>query len=404
MGSEVIRALAEEVAEACADPRYARLKSLWTRHNRLEKVEKIPVAVFLHRGYTETWKELVPPEELVSVDQLERDVELQLRQKLFRHRRIPDDFVLLPTVWIEAVRPAAPDRLWGVALPHVSVDDPRGAYTFEPVIREEADLARLRYPSYQWDREATARRIERARDLVGDLLPVKVLSEELRGNMGEQLVEFLGWEGFLYGFAERPRLVHRLMDFLTEGFVRYHQDREAQGVVDAEESWWFRIHYEELPPDLPPNTLRACWIYITAQTTGGISPAMYEEFIQPYNERLARIFGENRVYYHGCEDLTRKIDVIRRLPNLRRFHVSPWTDLRVAAEKLGDGMVLETHCNPATTTLSLDRGQMRREIKHIVDVAGDRIVDVNLSDIQTVGGNPEILTAWAQIAQELSVR
>ncbi len=51
-----------------------------------------------------------------AADPLERDVELQLRQKLFRHRRIPDDFVVLPTVWLEAVRPTAPDRLWGVAL------------------------------------------------------------------------------------------------------------------------------------------------------------------------------------------------------------------------------------------------------------------------------------------------
>jgi hypothetical protein len=404
MSNAVIRSLAAEVAAASAEPRYARLKSLWTRHNGLRKVEKIPVQVFLHRGYTETWKELIPPETLVSHDPLEREIELQLRQKLYRHHNIPDDHVLVPTIWLTPVRPANAEPLWGVALPHVEADDPKGAYAFEPIVRDESDLAKLRYPRFSWDRPATEALVERARELTGDILPVKVLTEDLRANPGERLVEFLGWEGFLFGLAENPRLVHALMDFLTEGFVRFHLDREAQGVLDAEESWWYRIQYEDLPDGTPTNRLTSSWVYITAQTTGGISPAMYAEFIQPYNERIARLFGEGRVYYHGCEDLSRKIDVIRALPNLRRFHVSPWTDLRVAVEKLGDTMVLETHVNPATTTLSLDEAQMRRELRAITEVAGDRIVDINLSDVQTVGGDHRILTRWAEIAQELAAR
>ena len=399
---DVIRSLAAEVAAASADQRYAGLKSLWSRHNRLERTEKIPVQVFLHRGYTETWKELIPPESLVATDPLEREVELQLRQKLFRHERIHDDHVLLPTIWLEPARPANAPPLWGVEIAHVEADDPGGAYAFDPIVRTEADLAKLSVPRFVWDEAATGERVARARELVGDLLPVKVLSEDLRGNPGERLVDFLGWEGFLFGLAENPRLVHGLMERLTEGFVQFHLDREARGVVDAEESWWFRVQYEDLPPGTPADRLASCWIYITAQTTGGISPAMYAEFIQPYNERIARLFGEGRVYYHGCEDLGPKIDIIRQLPNLRRFHVSPWTDLRLAAEKLGDSMVLETHVNPATTTLSLNRDQMRREIAAIVEVAGDLVIDINLSDVQTVGGDPKILTAWAEIAQELS--
>ena len=40
-----------------------------------------------------------------------------------RHRYIPDDFVLLPTIWLQPVRPAAPAPLWGVELPRISVGD-----------------------------------------------------------------------------------------------------------------------------------------------------------------------------------------------------------------------------------------------------------------------------------------
>jgi hypothetical protein len=57
--------LADRVLQAAADPRYDSLKEIWTGHNRLERQRKTPVSVFLHGGYTNTWRELIPPEELV---------------------------------------------------------------------------------------------------------------------------------------------------------------------------------------------------------------------------------------------------------------------------------------------------------------------------------------------------
>ncbi len=96
--------LSERVVEAAADPRYVTLKDMWTRHNRLEKVAKTPVYVCLKRG-TEananpvTWSELIPYETRISTDPLELDIEVQLRQKLYKHDHIPDDEVLVPTIW-----------------------------------------------------------------------------------------------------------------------------------------------------------------------------------------------------------------------------------------------------------------------------------------------------------------
>lgn len=402
--SEIIQNLVEEVCEACSDSRYRRLKSMWTRHNRLEKVEKVPVSVHLHRGHTQTWKELIPPEQIESQDPLERDVELQLRQKLFRYRHIPDDDVLLPTIWLDPVRPAQAGPLWGVELERVRPDDPRGAYTFRPIVRQEADLARLHFPEYDVDDKTTAILVERARELVDDALPVKLWTDEVGQSPGELLPQFLGWEGFLYALTEHPNLVHKLMDFLTRGIIHYQCDREAKGAVDAESSWWYRVHYEELPPDEPANRLSSCWAYIAAQPTGIISPAMYTEFVHPYNERIVGLFGRERVYYHGCEDLTAKIDIISTLPGLRRFDVSAWTDLPTAVDKLGQRVVLEVQVHPGDTILTGNSDDMRRAIERIMAVAGDCIIDINLSDVETVNGNPAILTTWATIAQDVVTR
>jgi len=190
--STVLRELAHQVREACAHPRYGQLKAVWTRHNRLQKVGKIPVSVHLHRGYTRTWKELIPPERLLSRDPLERNLELQLRQKLYRHHEIPDDDVLLPTIWLEPVRPSGEERLWGVALQRATPDDPKGAYTFLPIVREEADIAKLHYPRFEVDEPATQLLVDRARDLLGDLVPVKLFSDEIRESPGERIIDFLG--------------------------------------------------------------------------------------------------------------------------------------------------------------------------------------------------------------------
>jgi hypothetical protein len=402
MANLVIRDLVQEVKAACADPRYTRLKEMWTRHNRLERAAKIPVSVHLHRGYTETWKELIPPARLLSPDPLARDVEVQLRQKLFRYHHIPDDDVVLPTLWFTPVRPAGQGPLWGVALPKADTHDPAGAYTFEAAVRDEADLAKLRVPRYEIDEAATEALLERVRELVDDQLPVKLVTDELFPNPTEHLVNFLGWDGFLYGFVERPRLVHRLLDFLTEGFISYQREREARGGVDAEGTWGYRVHYEELPPNADPKRLSSCWAYVAAQSTGTISPAMYAEFIHPYNERIVGLFGPRRIYYHGCEDLTPKIDIIATLPGLRRFHVSAWTDLATAVAKFECRVVLEAHVNPGKTVMVDGSAEMREDLRRIVAVAGDSVVDINLADIQTVRGDPSILTTWASIAQEVT--
>ena len=397
----VLQDLAQQVAEACASPRYAQLKAMWTRHNRLEKVEKIPVSVHLHRGDTPTWRELIPPAQLHLLDPFERNLELQLRQKLFRHREIPDDDVLLPTLWLDPVRPAGEDRLWGVPLRRAMPSDPKGAYTFLPIVADEADLGRLQYPRYEIDAPATQRLVDRARELVGDLLPVKLWTDQVRESPGERIIDFLGWDGFLYGLVEHPKLIHAMMEFLTEGMTHYQRDRERQGAVDAEASWLWRVHYEELPAEESPRLLRSCWAYIAAQATGTISPAMYAEFIHPYNVRMVGLFGPRRIYYHGCEDLTPKLEILASLPGLRRFDVGAWTDLAACVRKFERRVVLEVQVHPGETLLVHGPAEMRKALEGIVAIAGDCIFDINLSDVETVNGNPNILGEWARLAQEV---
>ncbi len=428
-----IQGLVERVEAAVADARYAPRKEMWTRHNRLEKQPKVPVSVFLHGGYTYTWHELIPPDNLVSRGPLERAIELQLRQKLYRHEHIPDDDVLLPTVWIRSARPqsnatgpgslgelasnvnpllrqdadahATEDtRLWGLPFRRMQTGDAGGAYKVDPVVTSEGDMADLHHPAYEVDADRTRVLFERVTEMVDGRLPVKIETDELGASPSETVVDLMGIEPVLYGVIDNPAFVHKMMEFVTDGYVRYHRQREASGQIDAEESWKYRIHYEALPSDEDSHRLGQSWTYISAQSLSGLSPGMFDEFLQPYHARLAEVLGHQRVYFHGCEDLTRKIPIIRRLPNLRRFHVSPWTNLGTAVDELGQDFVLEVHVHTAETLLVHTPDQMRENLERIMSIAGRSVIDINLSDIETVNGNPSLLTTWAQIAQEVTAR
>lgn len=429
---DVLTGLVADVLEACADPRYEALKNMWTRHNRLEKVDKIPVSIHLHGGYPVIWQELIPADQLVCIDPLAKAIELQLRQKLYRHNSIPDDNVLLPTIWLNPVKPSAAvegafqevratggheisaaegaehtgltemAQLWGLPFKVQQTSANGGAYKVEPVVIIEDDMSGLRHASYVIDEKATQSVVDQAIELVSGRLPVKIASDEVRASPSETVVSLMGMDAILYGVYDQPELLHKMMDFITDGTIAYQRSREAAGAVDAEESWSYRTHFEYLPEGANPGDLKNHWTYISAQSLCGLSPTMYEEFLQPYHERMSAVLGEDRVYYHGCEDLTKKIPIIRKLPNLRRFHISAWTDLEAAVDQLGREFVLESNVHGPDTWSVYSPADVRQSLQNIVDVAGDAITDINVTDVETTFGDPSKLTRWAEIAQEVT--
>ncbi|MDP6667292.1 MAG: uroporphyrinogen decarboxylase family protein [Dehalococcoidia bacterium] len=429
--------LAERVEEAAADPRYAPRKEMWTRHNRLEKVAKTPVYVCLKRGRGTnanpvTWSELIPLDTRVSTDPMESDIELQMLQKLYKHDNIPDDEVLLPTIWIDPVRPVAgatgasgdpaqgddtggssdfegmdakqAARLWGLEFREVrSGDDPGSAYAVDPVVTTEADLAKLKRPQFTIDKDATTERVERASELVGGRLPIALRLDEVGYAPTEVMISLMGMEAVLYGVYDRPEFIHRIMEFITDAMIEYHLEREKAGGVDSEQTWGYRMPYEEIPTGADRYSLELGWASIAAQSMVGLSPAMYEEFAQPYHERLAQVVSKDRIYYHGCEDLTKKLSIIRKLPNLRRFHISPWTDVEAAVDELGRDFVMEVVGHPDTLHVQTET-EMRDWLERTMEIAGDSIFDLNLGEIETVFGDPSVLRRWAEIAQDVAER
>ena len=401
MPSRLLCDLADEVLEVWQSERIQRRRRMWAKHIRGEKVEKVPVIVFLIWGDRALWKEILP-DDPVSSDPLEADLELQLKQKLWKWRLIPDDDLIRPWVGLPLPRPPDAGPLWGVELP-LERRAARGSSRPVPVVKTLDDLGRLGVPRFRWEESTRRELLERARALLDERGPIFFHSNEMGESPFEHARRMCGMEALFLGVIDQPRFVHGVMEFVTDTMVRYHREREAAGFVSAEGSWRrCKVRWDEVPDDSLRLRLKEVWAYVSAQSAAPLSPAQYAEFLQPYHARVADLFG--KVYYHGCEELTRKIDIIAALPNLRRFHISPWTDLGAAARKLGRRFIIEKHVHSPNVLFAFTPEEMRRELRRALETAGDLLMEIHLSDITTIEGEPERLRRWATVAQEETAR
>jgi hypothetical protein len=134
----------------------------------------------------------------------------------------------------------------------------------------------------------------------------------------------------------------------------------------------------------------------------GVSPAMFGEFIFPYQVPLMEKFG--LVCYGCCEGVHARLDYLLRVPHLRRISVSPWADQRKLAERLGRNYIFSRKPNPAQVCVSFNEDAIRADLRETLSIAGHGVLEIILKDTHTVQHKPERLTRWVEIALEEAQR
>ena len=204
------------------------------------------------------------------------------------------------------------------------------------------------------------------------------------------------------GKSRRPRSIQEKESSALDGIISYEREREQAGAVDSSTSWFGHVPVHDIIPAGEEQLLKHCWAYVHAQSSASLSPEMYAEFIQPYNAEIAALVGYT--YYHGCEDLSKKCAVIKDLPGLRLFHVSPWTPARPIAECFGTGCVLEVHSHPTGVLYTYTDAEIREELQTRSDEVGDAPHTSALADVEEVSGKTDKLIRWAELAQDAAHR
>ena len=400
----ILRDLAQQVMVASAQPKYAERIRLWTDHNSLERTR--PLVLVSCGRYAAYEYEII---EYECTDPVFRDIEFQLRSKLFNDW-IDDDSILQP--WVQ-VRAEFADRGWGIHAENTpSPNGTDGAYKLaaEPAITPR-DVVRekMRCPRHVIDDAATREKAERVREAVGDILPVHVDRTTpcigFLADISYTLGGFLGIERLMMHMVDDPAWMHELLAFLRDGILAVQEEAERVGDFTAVSQHNQAEVYarETVAPTANggPVARRQLWGFFAAQEFASVSPAMHEEFLFLYQMPIMEKVG--LVAYGCCEDLTRKIDMLRHLKNLRRIAVTPWADVAACARQIEDKYVLSWRPNPAPMVCSgFNPEWVTKTLREGLAACQGCHTDILLKDVQTVQGEPERLKNWARLAKGLA--
>ncbi len=397
---DVIRALAARLAEHAAHPRNAVLTEQFRKHNRLEGTK--PIVLIFPEG---AWSETITPDMMQVEDEALRGLEWSLRTRIYHAEHFHDDAPINGEIGIHQWPMTTG---WGIQSSHIASTEERGAWAFDPPLKDPDDAKKMTFPELIIDKAAIQRDLETFSELLGDILPVRVVKAQgFYCSLIGQLVDFRGLEQIMVDMMDRPEWLHEVMGFMAEGMSRLFDQMLAQNALELNNgnnyvgSGGLGIT-DELPGADYAGTPRLTdlWAGAEAQELAGVSPGMLEEFVLPYQARLLNRFGLN--CYGCCEDITHKLPAIKRhLPKLRRVSVSPWTDIRVAAEELQDRYIYSWKPNPTAMVVTFDPDAIRRTVREVLDAAQGCHVEMILKDTHTCEHHPERLAAWVDIAQEV---
>jgi hypothetical protein len=145
------------------------------------------------------------------------------------------------------------------------------------------------------------------------------------------------------------------------------------------------------------------WGCSNAQIFSEVSPEMHWELSLEHD--LPWLNRWKLTYYGCCEPLSGKADLMRRIPNLRKVSVSPWSHTKQAVEELGGDYVLSRKPSPSIFTFDpFDEVQARKEIREYLDQAQGCHSELIMKDISTVKYKPQNLWTWEKIAMEEVLR
>ena len=211
-------------------------------------------------------------------------------------------------------------------------------------------------------------------------------------------------------FMDEPELIHAIMRKTTDGIAALIDQYNEEGLFDVATNLVHCSHTfsEDLPsegcdPDHPQS--KDSWGFSMAQLMSSCSPAITKEFEVDYMDKTFSKMGA--VYYGCCERLDDRMDIITRMPNIRKISCSPWSDREHFAEVLPQHIIMSNKPNPAIlATSGFDADAARQDIQRTIDAARrhGRNLEMLLKDVSTVQHDPQRLWDWARLAVDTCKR
>jgi hypothetical protein len=398
--AQVLRALAERLADLAALPEQADRIALWRTHNGLGGGRPLVVLELEEPS----WREALAGRDLRCESEEARRLESSLAREIWRAENIRDDW---PIEAVVDVPITVNSTGWGVETKAVHADTPGGSAHYEPVLEPGDPPERIRTPQVSVDWEATRRRKAAVEEAIGDLLDVR-----LRGcdnawfTPMDMMAQWRGVENFMADLALHGTWLHEMLARILECQLGWLEQMAEQGGLTSNAgavrvaSGGCGVTDELDRPDadgrVRPDQM---WGHAAAQIFTGVSPDMHAEYALRYERPWLERFGLGS--YGCCEALDDRVELLRSIPNLRRISMSPWVDVARGAAEIGSDYIFSRKPNPAI--LAGERWSPERardSIRRDLERTRGCQVELIMRTIRTCRNEPHRLTEWVKIAMQ----
>lgn len=398
----ILRKLAWEYIQAAQDERNTKNRILHRAVNDLKQIR--PVVLINEIPFHEL--NFDGSLTLQCQDPELRSAEDYLRKQLFHWKYFPADMILPP--YFPVYKVIRSDDIGITISEETLASDSTNSivsHEYHDQLATEEAVEKLHFPTLSYDREETMRQYDRIANVIGDILPVRIVGHNCYISIWDQISTYRGVTPLLMDLVERPEFSHKIVSKLTEIEISRSEQMEKLGLYELNP---LDIHCtsalcSDLPGEFDGESVKRSqiWGRGMAQIFASVSKDMHEEFDIEYMKKIMEPFG--LVYYGCCEPLDRKIDIVEKIPHLRKISVTPWANVDVAAEAIGNRYVLANKPNPSSVATTLDEDALRAEIGRTLQACKRNgcSCDIVLKDISSAGHDVRNLIRWEQIVMEM---
>lgn len=404
---ETLRELGGEIARIAALPVHKEKAQLWRKLNDLDSVRPM------------VWINEIPWNEMNVNDELTlrcehpwaRQLEDNLRKTVYQWKHMPGDMVV--NDYIECPL-AIHSTDFGIKedVDIAMTDGTSEIYSrhFKIQINEPEDIDKIKLPTITHIQQATDISYQAMRDIFEGIIPVKKVGQtHIWFTPWDFLIRWWGVEEAMIDLIMRPELVHAAYERMVDAWMAELDQFVGQNLLSLDcnntrigsggYGYVSSLPGENYNPDfIQPHNMWGC---SNAQIFSSVSPEMHWEFALEHDLRWLKRWG--LTYYGCCEPVDRKVDLLRRIPNLRKITVSPWCNSARVINDIGTDYVMSRKPSPAIFAGEWSPERAEAELREFMDKTGGQChVELIMKDISTVMYQPQKLWAWEKIAMRVA--
>lgn len=405
---DILKDLGYRIARISSDPQNQINAKNWTLLNDKKSVKPM------------VWINEVPWHEMNYNDELTlccehpwaKNLEDELKKTIYQWNHFRGDMVVNPYISCPL---AIHSTDFGIVedVDIAKTDEENDIYSrhYHIQISEPEDIEKIQMPKITHFEKATEYSYQAMQDVFDGILPVKKVGQtHIWYTPWDFLIRWWGVQEAIIDLVMRPDMVHDIYEKMVQAWMTELDQFEEMNLLSLDcnntrvGSGGYGYTTELPGDDFDPNHVLAknMWGCSNAQIFSTVSPEMHWEFAVEHDLKWLKRFG--LTYYGCCEPLDQKIDMLRRIPNLRKISISPWNDSKKIIDAIGSDYVMSRKPSPAVVawdTFNLEQAEKElREFMELTDPS--QHIELIFKDISTVRRNPQRLWQWSEMASRVA--